>query len=131
MAATEEFIATGRRKTAVARVRISPGAGKVTVNGRAFDNYFCLEDQRTVAMQAFVVTDNENKFDVRVKVSGGGLCGQAVALRHGIARALVIVDPEHRPALKAAGYMTRDSRQRERKKYGQPGARKRHQFSKR
>lgn len=128
---TKEIVTTGRRKTAVARVRISPGAGKVTVNGRAFENYFCLEDQRTVAMQAFVVTENENKFDLRVRVSGGGLQGQAVAVRHGVARALVIVDPEHRQALKAAGFMTRDARQRERKKYGQPGARKRFQFSKR
>ena len=128
---TKEFIGTGRRKTAVARVRIKPGEGKVTVNGRAFDNYFALEDQRMVAMQAFGATDNENKFDVRVNVSGGGLSGQAVAVRHGVARALLIVDPENRPTLKAAGFLTRDARQRERKKYGQPGARKRFQYSKR
>jgi len=128
---TKEFLGTGRRKTAIARVRIKPGEGKVTVNGREFDKYFFLEDQRMVAMQAFAATDNENKFDVRVNVSGGGLSGQAVAVRHGVARALLVVDPEHRPALKAAGFLTRDARQRERKKYGQPGARKRFQYSKR
>ncbi len=128
---TKEFLGTGRRKTAVARVRIKPGEGKVTVNGREFDKYFFLEDQRMVAMQAFAATENENKFDVRVNVAGGGLSGQAVAVRHGIARALLVADPEHRPALKAAGFLTRDARQRERKKYGQPGARKRFQYSKR
>lgn len=128
---TKEFLGTGRRKTAVARVRIKPGEGKVTVNGREFDKYFCLEDQRMVAMQAFATTENENKFDVRVNVCGGGLSGQAVAIRHGIARALLVVDPENRPVLKAAGLLTRDARQRERKKYGQPGARKRFQYSKR
>ncbi len=128
---TKEYLGTGRRKTAVARVRIKPGEGKVSVNGREFDKYFYLEDQRMLAMQPFEATETENKFDVRVNVSGGGLSGQAIAVRHGIARALLIVDPEHRPALKAAGLLTRDARQRERKKYGQPGARKRFQYSKR
>ena len=128
---TKEYLGTGRRKTAVARVRIKPGVGKVNVNGREFDKYFFLEDQRMIAMQPFAATENENKFDVRVNVSGGGLSGQAEAMRHGIARALLVVDPEHRPVLKAAGLLTRDARQRERKKYGQPGARKRFQYSKR
>jgi small subunit ribosomal protein S9 len=128
---TKEYLGTGRRKTAVARVRIKPGEGKVNVNGREFDKYFFLEDQRMIAMQPFAATENENKFDVRVNVSGGGLSGQAEAMRHGIARALLVVDPEHRPVLKAAGLLTRDARQRERKKYGQPGARKRFQYSKR
>jgi small subunit ribosomal protein S9 len=128
---TKEYLGTGRRKTAVARVRIKPGEGKVHVNGREFDKYFFLEDQRMIAMQPFAATENENKFDVRVNVSGGGLSGQAEAVRHGIARALLVVDPENRPVLKAAGLLTRDARQRERKKYGQPGARKRFQYSKR
>jgi small subunit ribosomal protein S9 len=126
-----ESLGTGRRKTAVARVRIASGSGKITVNNRPFENYFNTEVLRGMVVQPFAVTSTQNKFDVRVNVSGGGPAGQAGAVRHGIARALLEVDATLRPPLKAAGLLTRDSRMRERKKYGQPGARKRYQFSKR
>lgn len=129
--AENEFIATGRRKTAVARVRMAPGTGKVTVNGKDHENYFSTEEQRATALQPLVVTENTDKFDVRVNVQGGGANGQAGATRHGVARALLKVDAELRPALKAAGFLTRDPRMKERKKPGQPGARKRFQYSKR
>ena len=126
-----EFLGTGRRKTAVARVRLATGSGKVTVNRRAFDNYFPLETQRSVATRPLTVTSALEKFDIRVNVAGGGPNGQADAMRHGIARALIQFDATLRPPLKAEGLLTRDPRMRERKKYGQPGARKRFQFSKR
>jgi len=126
-----EFLGTGRRKTSVARVRLSSGSGKVTVNGRAFENYFPTDSLRMVVQQPLVVTNNTDKFDVRVNVSGGGPAGQAGAVRHGIARALLLADAALRPSLKAEGLLTRDPRMKERKKYGQPGARKRFQFSKR
>jgi small subunit ribosomal protein S9 len=128
---TQEFIATGRRKTAVARVRLAPGSGKILINGRNFESYFVVEDQRAVVVQPLIRTECLSKFDVRVNVHGGGLNGQAGAVRHGIARALQVADPNLRPTLKTAGYLTRDARKKERKKYGQPGARKRFQFSKR
>jgi small subunit ribosomal protein S9 len=128
---TNEFLGTGRRKTAVARVRLATGSGKITVNRRAFDNYFPLETQRAIATQPLTVAGALEKFDVRVNVAGGGPNGQADAVRHGIARALIQFDAALRPPLKAEGLLTRDSRMRERKKYGQPGARKRFQFSKR
>ena len=128
---TQEFLGTGRRKTAVARVRLSAGAGKITVNGRAFEIYFPTESLRGVVNSPMLRTDTTTKYDVAVNVIGGGPQGQAGAVRHGIARALLQVDVNLRPALKAEGYLTRDSRMRERKKYGQPGARKRFQFSKR
>jgi len=128
---TNEFLGTGRRKTAVARVRIATGNGKVTVNGRTIDNYFVLATQRALAIKPLTLTGLADKYDVRVNVAGGGPNGQADAVRHGIARALIIADANLRPALKAEGLLTRDSRMRERKKYGQPGARKRFQFSKR
>ncbi len=128
---TQEFLGTGRRKTAVARVRLSAGAGKITVNGRAFEVYFPTESLRGVVNSPMLRTDTTTKYDVAVNVIGGGPQGQAGAVRHGIARALLEVDVNLRPALKAEGYLTRDSRMRERKKYGQPGARKRFQFSKR
>ena len=128
---TNEFLGTGRRKTSVARVRLSSGSGKVTVNGRAFENYFPTDSLRMVVQQPLVVTNNTDKFDVRVNVSGGGPAGQAGAVRHGIARALLLADAALRPSLKAEGLLTRDPRMKERKKYGQPGARKRFQFSKR
>ncbi len=131
MAATQDFIGTGRRKTAVARVRIAPGTGKITINRRPMDEYFRTDDQRAAVVQPLKVTDNLSKFDVRVNVQGGGPSGQAGAVRHGIARALLTVDVAMRPVLKAEGLLTRDPRSRERKKYGQPGARKRFQFSKR
>lgn len=126
-----EFLATGRRKTSVARVRLAAGSGKITVNGRTFDNYFPLDTLRMVVMQPFAATDLSGKFDARVSVSGGGPSGQAGAVRHGIARALLLVDANLRPTLKSNGFLTRDPRMKERKKYGQPGARKRFQFSKR
>jgi len=131
MAKITEFLGTGRRKTSVARVRLSSGTGKVTVNGRAFENYFPTDSLRMVVQQPFVVTNMTDKFDVRVNVSGGGPAGQAGAVRHGISRALLVADAALRPPLKAEGLLTRDPRMRERKKYGQPGARKRFQFSKR
>jgi len=128
---TNEFLGTGRRKTSVARVRLSSGSGKVTVNGRAFENYFPTDSLRMVVQQPLTVTGTADKFDVRANVSGGGPAGQAGAVRHGIARALLLADAALRPSLKAEGLLTRDPRMKERKKYGQPGARKRFQFSKR
>ncbi|MBM3847837.1 MAG: 30S ribosomal protein S9 [Verrucomicrobia bacterium] len=131
MAQTQNYIGTGRRKTAVARVRLASGTGKFLVNGRAIENYFLTESQRILATRPLAVTETASKYDVRVNVSGGGPNGQAGAVRHGVARALLQVDAALRPALKQHGLLTRDSRMRERKKYGQPGARKRFQFSKR
>jgi small subunit ribosomal protein S9 len=126
-----EFIATGRRKSAVARVRLAAGSGKFVVNGRSVENYFPTEVLRGMVAQPFNTSQTSNKFDTRVNVAGGGPAGQAGAVRHGIARALLVADPNLRPALKADGLLTRDPRMKERKKYGQPGARKRFQFSKR
>jgi small subunit ribosomal protein S9 len=131
MADTQAFLGTGRRKTAVARVRMAPGSGKITVNGRAFDIYFPLEQLRTQAVEPLTVTETTAKFDLRITVLGGGPSGQAGAVRLGIARALLKADANFRPTLKAGGLLTRDPRMKERKKYGQPGARKRFQFSKR
>ena len=131
MAAKNQIWGTGRRKTSVARVKLTPGSGKVTVNKRAFDVYFPLESQRVAAKQPLEVTGNADKFDMLVLVKGGGPISQANAVRLGCARALLKVDANLRPALKAEGLLTRDSRMKERKKYGQPGARKRFQFSKR
>jgi small subunit ribosomal protein S9 len=128
---TNEFLGTGRRKTAIARVRIASGSGKITINGRAFETYFPVETQRGTVTQPLTVTGTSEKFDVRVNVTGGGPNGQAGAVRHGIARALLHADASFRAPLKAEGFLTRDPRMRERKKYGQPGARKRFQFSKR
>jgi len=130
-ATTNEFIGTGRRKTAVARVRLASGSGKIVINGRALENYFTTEILRGVVTQPFNVTQTISKFDTRVNVTGGGPAGQAGAVRHGIARALLVADPNLRPTLKSDGLLTRDPRMKERKKYGQPGARKRYQFSKR
>ncbi|MCX7826533.1 MAG: 30S ribosomal protein S9 [Verrucomicrobiae bacterium] len=123
--------AVGRRKTAVARVRLSPGTGKWVVNGREMENYFPIEALRLTVTQPLRLTETTTKFDIFVNVTGGGPHGQADAVRHGVARALNKVDITLRPKLKAAGLLTRDPRMRERKKYGQPGARKRFQFSKR
>ena len=128
---TNEFLGTGRRKTAVARVRLATGSGKITVNGRAFETYFPMDTQRATVSSPLALTGTADKLDVRVNVTGGGPNGQAGATRHGIARALLKFDAALRPALKAEGFLTRDPRARERKKYGQPGARKRFQFSKR
>ncbi len=130
-AAKIEFLGTGRRKTAIARVRLASGNGKITVNGREFENYFPLETLRSTVTQPLTVTGTAEKIDVRINISGGGPNGQAGAARHGIARALLKFDVNLRPQLKAEGFLTRDPRMRERKKYGQPGARKRFQYSKR
>ncbi len=123
--------ATGRRKEAAARVFIKPGTGQITVNKRDAEEYFKRGSLMLIINQAFEVTETEGKFDVYATVRGGGLSGQAGALKHGISRALEKSDPALRPPLKKAGFLTRDAREVERKKYGQPGARKRFQFSKR
>ena len=128
---TNAIQATGRRKCAVARVRLSAGSGKITVNGKEMSEYFPSESLQGYIKQVFVVSDTADKFDVAARIDGGGIAGQAGALRHGIARAMVSYNEELRPALKAAGMMTRDARVKERKKSGQPGARRRFQFSKR
>ncbi len=122
---------TGRRKHAVARVWIQPGAGAVKINQRTLEEYFGRETSRMIFRQPLELTENSGKFDITVTVKGGGHSGQADAIRHGISRALCVFNPELRPALKKAGYLTRDARAKERKKYGQPGARKKFQFSKR
>ena len=124
-------IGTGRRKTAVARVFVREGSGKVVVNGKALKDYFATPEQVQVVMQPLMVTASENKFDILINVVGGGLNGQAGACLHGIARALVQVDQNNNAPLKANGFLTLDSRMVERKKYGQRGARRRFQFSKR
>ena len=123
--------ATGRRKEATARVWLKTGAGKVTVNGRTMDDYFGRETSKMVIHQPLQLVEQMGKVDITINVVGGGLSGQAGAIRHGISRALCVFNPELRPALKKAGFLTRDSRVVERKKYGQPGARRRFQFSKR
>ena len=125
------FYGTGRRKKSVARVRLYPGAGAITVNGKSVDEYFGLETLKLIIAHPFGVSENEGKIDVVANVAGGGLSGQAGAIRHGIARALVAADAENRPALKKAGFLTRDPRMKERKKYGLKGARRAPQFSKR
>ena len=131
MAESTEFLGTGRRKTAVARVRLATGSGKITINGRAFENYFPTDALRMQVTQPLVATGTQARFDIRISVQGGGPNGQAGAVRHGIARALLENDANLRPTLKTEGLLTRDPRKRERKKYGQPGARKRFQYSKR
>lgn len=123
--------ATGRRKSAIASVRMASGTGTVTVNGRSFENYFPVSAYRNYAQQPLAITNSQSKFDIRVRLRGGGPVGQAGALRHGIARALVAYDNSLRTVLKSSGFLTRDARIRERTKPGQPGARKRFQFSKR
>ena len=126
-----KFYATGKRKTAVARVWILPGAGKLTVNGRPADEYFVRETNQMVMRQSLELLELLDQFDVRATVAGGGHSAQAEAVRHGVARALCTADSERRSPLKRAGFLTRDARKKERKKYGQPGARKRFQYSKR
>jgi small subunit ribosomal protein S9 len=127
----QEWHAVGRRKAAVARVYLRPGTGTITVNSREFDNYFPNPTRRQHVMQPLVLTEMGETFDVLVNVCGGGMTGQAGAIRHGITRALMMYNGELRGALKRAGFVTRDAREVERKKYGRPGARKRFQFSKR
>ena len=127
----KSFYATGRRKEAVARVWLQPGNGKIAINTRSLEDYFGRETSRMVFRQPLELTENSGAMDIFVTVRGGGLSGQADAIRHGISRALTRYNPELRASLKKAGYMTRDARKKERKKYGQRGARARFQFSKR
>ena len=131
MAKTERYYGTGRRKKAIARVYLMPGTGNVTINKRNMDDYFGLETLKTIVRQPLVATENVEKFDVLVNVKGGGYTGQAGAIRHGIARALLQADADYRPVLKKAGFLTRDPRMKERKKYGLKAARRAPQFSKR
>ena len=126
-----KFYGTGRRKKSIARVYLVPGTGKITINKRDIEDYLGLETLRVIVRQPLVATENVDKFDVLVNVRGGGYTGQAGAIRHGIARALVQADAEYRPILKKAGFLTRDPRMKERKKYGLKGARRAPQFSKR
>lgn len=125
------YKAIGRRKDSVARVNMMPGKGEIIVNGRQFKDYLCRESLAIVVTQPLELTDQRSAYDLKIKVNGGGLSGQASAIRLGIARALNEVSSDFRPALKQAGFLTRDAREVERKKYGQPGARKKFQFSKR
>ncbi|MBQ2133355.1 MAG: 30S ribosomal protein S9 [Bacteroidales bacterium] len=127
----EQINALGRRKTAVARVYVNEGKGNITINGKELNNYFVEETLQFIVKQPLEVTNTLANFDIKVNLDGGGIKGQAEALRLGIARALCAINAEYRPALKAAGFLTRDSREVERKKPGQPGARRRFQFSKR
>ena len=125
------YYGTGRRKTSVARVRLVPGEGKVIINGRDMEEYFGLKTLELIVRQPLVLTEMEDKYDVVARVAGGGASGQAGAIRHGISRALLELDGELRPALKKAGFLTRDPREKERRKYGLKKARKASQFSKR
>ena len=131
MAKTEKYYGTGRRKKSIARVYLVPGKGDVTINKRNMDEYFGLETLKGIGRQPLTLTETADKFDVIVNVKGGGYTGQAGAIRHGIARALLQVDADYRPALKKAGFLTRDPRMKERKKYGLKAARRAPQFSKR
>ena len=129
--ANAKYYGTGRRKKSIARVYLVPGTGKITINKRDIDDYLSLETLKVVVRQPLVATDTTDKFDVLVNVHGGGYTGQAGSIRHGISRALLEADPEYRPILKKAGYLTRDPRMKERKKYGLKAARRAPQFSKR
>ena len=130
-AASAKFYGTGRRKSSIARVYVMPGKGNITINKRDIDNYFGLETLKVIVRQPLVATETLDKYDVIVNVHGGGTTGQAGAIRHGISRALLKADADFRPVLKAAGFLTRDSRMKERKKYGLKSARRAPQFSKR
>ena len=125
------FYATGRRKNAIARTWVKPGSGEITINNRPVEQYFPIETTREEMIQPFKITNTLGSYDVKVTVTGGGIAGQAGAVRHGITRALVLVNPDFRLTLKKAGFIKRDPRVKERKKYGQKGARARFQFSKR
>jgi len=129
--ASARYYGTGRRKKSIARVYLMPGTGKITINKRDINEYFGLETLKTIVRQPLTATENVDKFDILVNVHGGGYTGQAGAIRHGIARALLQADTEYRPVLKSAGYLTRDPRMKERKKYGLKAARRAPQFSKR
>ena len=125
------FYGTGRRKSSIARVRLYPGTGKITINGRDIDDYFGLETLKLIINQPFGATSTMGKFDIVANVKGGGISGQAGAIRHGVARALLLADDSYRPLLKKSGFLTRDPRMKERKKYGLKAARRASQFSKR
>lgn len=129
--AQTQYLGTGRRKKSIARVRLLSGTGNITINKRDIENYFGLETLKMIVRAPLVLTDTLGKFDVKVNVVGGGTTGQAGAIRHGISRALLVADPELRPQLKKAGFLTRDPRMKERKKYGLKAARRAPQFSKR
>ena len=131
MAKAATYYGTGRRKSSVARVFMTPGTGNITINGRTVDDYFGLETLKVIMKQPLVATQTTDQFDLKITVKGGGYTGQAGAIRHGIARALCEADAEFRPVLKKAGYLTRDPRMKERKKYGLKSARRAPQFSKR
>ncbi|MDD5130252.1 MAG: 30S ribosomal protein S9 [Candidatus Omnitrophica bacterium] len=126
-----KYIALGRRKESTARVRMQPGNGQIVINGRPFEKYFLRETDQIIVMQPLMLTENKGKFDIAARLSGGGLTGQAGALRLGISRALIIADENFKEIFRKNGYLTRDSRMKERKKYGQKGARKRFQWTKR
>ena len=125
------FYGTGRRKSSVARVRVYPGSGKITINGRDIDDYFGLETLKLIVRQPLALTETAEQFDIVCTVAGGGVTGQAGAIRHGLSRALLVFNPELRPVIKKAGFLTRDPRMKERKKYGLKAARRAPQFSKR
>ena len=127
----ERYYATGKRKTSVARVWLTPGEGQITIIKRSIDDYLKRETAKMIIRQPLELTETLGKYDIYVNVQGGGISGQAGAIKHGISRALLEVNPDFRPLLKKSGFLTRDSRVKERKKYGQPGARKRFQYSKR
>ena len=129
--ASARYYGTGRRKKSIARVYVTPGTGKITINKRDIDEYFGLDTLKVIVRQPLVATETSDKFDVLVNVKGGGYTGQAGAIRHGISRALLTVDGDYRPVLKKAGFLTRDPRMKERKKYGLKAARRAPQFSKR
>ena len=127
----KKYYATGKRKSAVARTWMVAGSGQISINNRPVDEYFKLEQAKAILTEPLILTNTQDAFDIKVWVKGGGITGQAGAIRHGITRALILADPDMRVALKRAGFVTRDSRIKERKKYGQRGARARYQFSKR
>ncbi|MEJ2154755.1 MAG: 30S ribosomal protein S9 [Desulfobacteraceae bacterium] len=131
MAQDNTYYATGKRKNAIARTWLTPGNGEISINGRTLEDYFRVYTAKTIISQPLMLTNNQDKFDIRIQVIGGGIMGQAGAIRHGITRALIEFDPDLRGTLKKAGFVRRDPRQKERKKYGQKGARARFQFSKR
>ena len=131
MAQENTYYATGKRKNAIARTWITPGNGEISINGRTLEDYFRVYTAKTIISQPLMLTNNQEKFDIKIQVVGGGIMGQAGAIRHGITKALIEFDPDLRSTLKKAGFVRRDPRQKERKKYGQKGARARFQFSKR
>ena len=131
MPEAETYYATGKRKSSIARTWLMPGKGEITVNGRSLDNYFKVGTSKIILMQPLSLTEKQDAYDIKIRVVGGGTTGQAGAIRHGISKALIMAEPELRSVLKKAGFLRRDARVKERKKYGQKGARARYQFSKR